>query len=49
MLRLIIALLIFSVGFGTGIWYDRQQMQIECANGEGEWRVTICLNSELAQ
>jgi len=49
MLRLIIALLIFLVGFGTGIWYDRQQMQTECANGEGDWTGTICVNSELLQ
>ena len=49
MLRLLILLLALAVGFGAGIWYDRFQMRIECANGEGEWTGTICVNSELLQ
>jgi hypothetical protein len=49
MLRLILFALPLVVGFGLGIWYDRYQMQIECANGEGEWTGTICVNSELLQ
>jgi hypothetical protein len=49
MLRFALPLLTLTVGFGLGIWYDRYQMQIECANGEGEWTGTICVNSELLQ
>lgn len=49
MLRLVTMLIVFVVGFAVGIWYDRQQMATECANGEGEWTGTICVNSELLQ
>ena len=49
MLRLVILVLTLFVGFGLGIWYDRHQMTEECANGEGEWTGTICVNSELLQ
>ena len=49
MLRLIVVLIVFLVGFGTGIWYDRMQMQTECDNGEGDWTGTICVDSELLQ
>ena len=49
MLRLVILLFVLLVGFGLGIWYDRQQMARECDHGEGEWTGTICVNSELLQ
>ncbi|MFK7836018.1 MAG: hypothetical protein AB8B60_07350 [Sulfitobacter sp.] len=49
MLRLIVLLLALCIGFGLGVWYDRWQMAVECANGEGEWTGTICVNSELLQ
>ena len=49
MFRLIVLILVFAGGFSTGIWYDRQQMETECANGEGDWTGTICVNSELLQ
>ncbi|MCX7558608.1 hypothetical protein OS190_03455 [Sulfitobacter sp. F26204] len=49
MLRLILPFLTLLFGFALGIWYDRQQMVQECANGEGEWTGTICVNSELLQ
>tara|TARA_R110002094_G_scaffold47060_6_gene58697 strand:+ start:650 stop:802 length:153 start_codon:yes stop_codon:yes gene_type:complete len=49
MLRLVILLIVLLIGFSGGIWYDRYQMRVECANGEGEWTGTICVNSELLQ
>jgi len=49
MLRLMIPLMTLVIGFGLGIWYDRHQMRVECARGEGEWTGTICVNSELLQ
>lgn len=49
MLRLLIPLLTLLAGFGLGIWYDRQQMAVECRNGEGQWTGTICVDSELLQ
>ncbi len=49
MLRLLIILAFLVIGFGTGVWYDRQQMQMECKRGAGEWTGTICVNSELLQ
>lgn len=49
MLRFVILLIVLLIGFGLGIWYDRFQMRTECANGEGEWTGTICVNSELLQ
>lgn len=49
MLRLFLPLIMLAVGFGAGIWYERDQMVQECANGEGEWTGTICVNSELLQ
>lgn len=42
-------ILFLAVGFALGVWYDRFQMSPECANGEGEWTGTICVNSELLQ
>jgi hypothetical protein len=49
MLRLIFMIFALAVGFSLGIKYDRMQMAAECANGEGEWTGTICVNSELLQ
>ena len=49
MLRLVKMLLILALGFGLGVWYDRWQMAVECANGEGDWTGTICVDSELLQ
>lgn len=49
MLRLVILLFALLAGFGLGIWYDRLQMATECANGEGQWTGTICVDSELLQ
>ncbi len=47
--RLLIPLFTLLIGFAGGVAYDRQQMAQECANGEGEWTGTICVNSELLQ
>lgn len=49
MFRLLFLLVAVLIGFSLGIWYDRFQMRVECANGEGEWTGTICVNSELLQ
>ena len=49
MRRLIMTFLMLLIGFVGGVMYDRQQMSVECANGEGEWTGTICVNSELLQ
>lgn len=49
MRRFILPLVFLVIGFGLGVWYDRAQMQVECANGEGDWTGTICVNSELLQ
>lgn len=49
MLRLFLLPIVLLTGFALGIWYDRFQMATECANGEGEWTGTICVNSELLQ
>ena len=49
MFRLILPVLTLVLGFAFGVWYDRQQMSVECANGEGEWTGTLCVNSELLQ
>jgi hypothetical protein len=49
MFRLIFLLAVFLGGFVLGVSYDRQQMARECANGEGDWTGTICVNSELLQ
>ena len=49
MIRLVFIILILAVGFSLGVSYDRRQMQVECANGEGDWTGTICVNSELLQ
>ncbi|MDG1168097.1 MAG: hypothetical protein P8N14_02785 [Sulfitobacter sp.] len=49
MLRLVTMLFVLLVGFSLGVWYDRFQMSVECANGEGDWTGTICVNSELLQ
>ena len=49
MFRLAFPLVTLLIGFAVGVWYDRQQMAVECANGEGQWTGTICVNSELLQ
>ncbi len=49
MFRLLLPLVMLAIGFVAGISYERQQMIEECANGEGEWTGTICVNSELLQ
>lgn len=49
MLRLFLPLITLAIGFFAGIWYERDQMIQECANGEGDWTGTICVNSELLQ
>lgn len=49
MFRVIIVVMTLAVGFSLGVSYDRWQMRKECANGEGEWTGTICVNSELLQ
>lgn len=49
MFRLFFPFIMLIIGFVGGIWYDRSQMVEECANGEGEWTGTICVNSELLQ
>lgn len=49
MFRLIRLFIVLAIGFGLGVKYDRWQMRLECANGEGEWTGTICVNSELLQ
>lgn len=49
MLRLFLPFITLAIGFFGGITYERQQMVQECANGEGEWTGTICVNSELLQ
>tara|TARA_R110000787_G_scaffold243051_1_gene349010 strand:- start:940 stop:1089 length:150 start_codon:yes stop_codon:yes gene_type:complete len=49
MYRLIKLVVVLAIGFSAGVSYDRWQMRKECANGEGEWRDTICLNSDLEQ
>ena len=49
LLRLPKLLVPLIAGIAIGIWFERDQMQRECAAGEGEWTGTICLNSELLQ
>ncbi|MGB3244124.1 MAG: hypothetical protein WBB25_06305 [Sulfitobacter sp.] len=49
MFRLIRLLIMLAICFGLGVSYDRWQMRVECAKGEGEWTGTICVNSELLQ
>ena len=49
MFRILILLCVLAAGFVIGVRYERQQMITECANGEGEWTGTICVNSELLQ
>lgn len=49
MFRLLTLLAVLVAGFVLGVGYERRQMIAECANGEGEWTGTICVNSELLQ
>jgi|TARA_R110002049_G_scaffold44333_3_gene129770 hypothetical protein len=49
MIRLLTLLAALVIGFGIGIWYDRNLMKGECKAGVGQWTGTICLNSDLLQ
>lgn len=49
MFRLLKFFVVLGTGAVLGFYYNGMLMRAECSAGEGEWRDTICVNSELVQ